>query len=94
MGCWQGARERLDGRQETRAVGLHPRWADVDGCHDIRGSAWNCEKNGVRARSAVEAFDSDARIWAFNLRLMRSGAALLVALEIVYFVLDIYISPP
>ena len=42
----------------------------------------------------VEAFDSDARIWAFNLRLMRWGAALLVALEMVYFVLDIFISPP
>ncbi|MGZ6227915.1 MAG: PAS domain-containing protein, partial [Candidatus Binataceae bacterium] len=44
--------------------------------------------------SPVEAFDSDARIWAFNLRLMRWGAALLVALEIAYFVLDISISPP
>ena len=42
----------------------------------------------------VEAFDSDAGIWAFNLRLMRWGAALLVALELVYFVLDIFISPP
>jgi len=43
--------------------------------------------------SPVEAFDSDARIWAFNLRLMRWGAALLVALEVAYFVLDISISP-
>ena len=37
---------------------------------------------------STATFDSDARLWGFNLRLMRSGAALLTAFEIVYFILD------
>ena len=40
------------------------------------------------------AFGPGSRIWSFNLRLMRAGAALLVCFEIVYFILDSYISPP
>ena len=33
-------------------------------------------------------------IWGLNLRLMRAGAALLVAFEAIYFIVDSYIPPP
>ena len=38
--------------------------------------------------------DSDAIIRGLNLRLMRSGAALLVGFEAIYFIIDLYIPPP
>ena len=41
----------------------------------------------------VSAFDSDTRIWGFNLRLMRAGAALMVGFEAIYFIVDSYIPP-
>jgi PAS domain S-box-containing protein len=41
----------------------------------------------------TEAFDSDTRIWSFNLRLMRAGAALLVAFEAIYFIIASHFPP-
>ena len=95
MGCWQ------------RARGSH-RWPSENPSRRTPPSAGGCGRTPLSSaappgtaktkagehESPVEAFDSDARIWAFNLRLMRWGAALLVALEVAYFVLDIFISPP
>ncbi len=51
-------------------------------------------KPRASAGGRTGAFGPGSRIWSFNLRLMRAGAALLVCFEIVYFILDSYISPP
>src|SRR5689334_14485872 len=37
--------------------------------------------------------DTGALIWSFNLRLMRSGAFLLAGFEVIYFIVDIFVSP-
>jgi hypothetical protein len=50
--------------------------------------ASSTERAANERRRATEAFDSDTRIWSFNLRLMRAGAALLVAFEDIYFIID------
>ena len=50
--------------------------------------ASSTERAANERRRATEAFDSDTRIWSFNLRLMRAGAALLVAFEAIYFIID------
>jgi PAS domain S-box-containing protein len=48
---------------------------------------------GREHRQATAVGDSDATIQGLNLRLMRSGAALLVGLEVIYFLADFYLPP-
>ena len=50
------------------------------------------EQTARKRGRTTELFDSETRIWDFNLRLMRAGAALLVAFEGIYFIAA-YVSP-
>lgn len=47
-----------------------------------------------RGNETVIDDDSSSIIWSLNLRLLRSGVALLAAFEIAYFILDRFVRPP